>query len=362
MPPDQRLAVLRSSASSASSVVAEAGPAPSLAAHRWLAELEGPETWVSTDRPDHHAAFLFDISVCLQGMGLFPAGMGPLVSWAFFDRCKEGRVLMAQDPDAGSTACRRPWLCGFFAYDGSAHIGLGEVREVGGEAHPVMRISRPLWASLVFELAAEAARRCHESCGQTAPDCCRDGIALRAGLVLQLRCEPALAERLAMQHPLARRFVPPPLSADTAESNRQAAFEKLGKKSRGSDYRSPIDLMRVMFSNDDLREKALRCNNLERVARALSVSPTALRAAFNAECVGRPMTMLGAQCLHPELVRGVSGAPRAGISEARAWRAATAMAMFERGEDLADALSRGIVRMGAVKATRWEPPGSNGGV
>jgi len=111
-----------------------------------------------------------------------------------------------------------------------------------------------------------------------------------------------------------------------------------------------------------LREKALRCDNLERLARALGVSPTALRAAFNTECLGRPITMHGAQCLHPELVRGVSGAPRAGLSEARSWRAASAMAMFDRGEDLADAMSRGIVRMGAVKATRWEPPGSDGGV
>lgn len=356
MPPDQRPAVLPSS------VVADAGAAPSAAAHRWLAELEGPETWVSTDQPDHHAAFLFDIGGCLQGMGLFPAGMGPLVSWVFFDRCKAVRVLTAQDPDAGSTACRRPWLCGFFAYDGSAHIGLGEVRDVGGEAHPVMQVSRPFRASLVFELAAQASRGCHESCGRTAPDCCRDGIALRAGLVRHLRCQPALAERLARQHPLARRFEPPPVSAGTAESNRHASFEKLGKKSRACDYRPPIDLLRVMVSNDDLREKALRCNNLERVARALGVSPTALRAAFNTECLGRPITMHGAQCLHPELVRGVSGAPRAGLSEARSWRAASAMAMFDRGEDLADAMSRGIVRMGAVKATRWEPPGSDGGV
>jgi len=356
MPPDPRLADLPSFP------LADAGPAPSAGAHRWLAALEGPETWVSTDRLDHHAAFLFDIGACLQGMGLFPAGMGPLVSWVFFDRCKEGRVLNAQDPDAGSTACRRPWLCGFFAYDGSAHIGLGEVLDIGGDARPVMQVSRPLRASVVFELAAQASRRCHESCGQAAPDCCRDGIALRAGLVRHLRGQPALAERLATQHPLAPSFEPPPLSADIAEANRHASGERLGKKSRACDYRPPIDLLRVMVSNDDLREKALRCNNLERVAHELGVSPTALRAAFNTECVGRPITMHGAQCLHPELVRGVSGAPRAGISEARSWRAATAMDMFERGEDLADALSRGILRMGAVRATRWwEPPGSDGG-
>jgi hypothetical protein len=332
----------------------------------WLAGLARPEQWVSSDKPRRHAEFLVDIVGALHGMGIFSFRADLFVSWAMFNRNRPAtvvsKVLPGPGADAGSDAGsdvigndrRHPWITGFFAYDGGAYLGLGEVTEVDGQSFPVLHDSWPMRASQVFELAARVARRGHRDAGQMAPPCCDDGVALRSALVRHLGQRPDVAGHLARKFSLTYGFTPPPLSDPHRDANHRVSREQLQPGARAADYRVPREVLNVLVSDQVLRMRALRHDRVVRVASTLKISPTALRCAFIGQG-SMPLTVLGAQCLHPELVRRTSKASRAEVGDRTADRATTAATLFENGEDLADALSRGILRSNAVRNLRWNP-------
>lgn len=357
--------------SSASSDELDAGSSPargtggacSPVGRDWLSALAGPEAWACSDAPDDHAEFFLDIVTLLQQTPAFPPDAHLSVTWAFLDRHKPATVASRELPgDAGAGPIGRsdPWLCGYFLYDGSAHVGLGwRIASDAGEERGLRHI-QPLQASAVFDLAAQAFRECHRGARLAAPSDCQTGLALRQGLIDHLRGQPKLADRLANRYVLGSTFRPPRLPEGTEALNRRATLSQLGSRAEPVDYRVPVEVMRVLAADPELREFALSGDQPAHVARRLGISPTALRASFVRERSKRPLSVLGAQSLRPELIKRPCNESRAPSSDPRARGVQWAYDLFDSGTDIAEALSRRVVNIDAVGRAVWIQDNSEG--
>jgi len=347
---------LSSHGPSATAAMDPAAPVPpSPLACRWLANLESHDAWLSTSLQGPYADLLSELVTELHGIGVFPAERDVLVSWLFFDRDRpalaSSRLLAA--PDAGEGA-RRPalWISGYFQYDGQARIGSGEIRDVEGEACPVLETSRPLTAGEVFDLVARLAARAHEGLGRRVPGACKDGPALSRALTAHLSGRPERADVLANRFPLRLGFRGPRLSADKIAANRRAEGARLFADATAADYRVPVEVMSALVQPGADRMRTDQPNSPREIARRLRISPTALTLAFGAD---RRLTFHGRQCLNPGAVRPGPVEEMRALAAMQLGEAMKVRALFRGRHDLAVAVAERVVNCAAVGKTLWDP-------
>lgn len=339
---------------------AHAHPA-SPAAVRWGRELAMPGSWPSTRERRPQAEFLLELVTVVRGMDVFPAESDVLVSWVLLDRHAAAeapsRFLAATGPDASTSGRPYPWISGYFQYDGSAFIGLGEVQRVDGESHPALHASEPMDADRAFDLIAQAAHRTHQALGQKSPACCSDGASLRHAVSDHLRDHPEIAEPLARRFPLGSGYPPPVLTFEQVAANRRAERDHLNSGSATpTEYRVPIDVMRALLPGGETQLEPAIWDGLREIPRKLKLSPTPFNLAFHVGTV----TCLGRQSQRPDLVSPGSIDEMRAAMKWKSGRTLNVRELFSGRYDLATAVVEGLVSASTVRFAKWygdpDPP------
>jgi len=323
-------------------------------AHRWLDHLAHPRAWAAATTRDAPVDFLFALVEVLGEMDVFPAPDEVLASWVTFGGGRPPRVRQRDLPYAcpagAAVPIPRPWLGGFENYDGERRLMLGLVRDPGGSAEPVVSQTCALGARRAFEMLASSARDAHRRRGQAWPSCCDDAMALREALCRFLGTRPDLTEALAARFPLQQgiRPWPRPLAAEIRQAQRTCHS---GRDARPEDLRLPPEVLRALLPDGGSRLSGRWRRQQAELRHRLPLMPMAWSMCFGAQ--GGRLSVHGRQCLEPSLIRGRSPQAMRALLAGVATPTRRARRLFDAGQDLAVAVSAGLLASWQVGQVSW---------
>ncbi len=322
-------------------------------AHRWLDQLAHPRAWAVPTSREPPVAFLFLLVEVLCEMGVFPAPDEVLASWITLGHGQAPQVIRRDLPYArpagDATPVSRPWLGGFENYDGCRFLMLGLIRDPGGSSQPVVSRTRPLGARNAFEMFAASARDAHRRRGQAWPPCCDDPVALREAVCGFLRTRPDLTEALATRFPLQEGIRTLLRSAEPRIGSAQGRCAS-GRHARPEDLRLPAEVLRALLPNGGTQLPARWRTRLDQLRRSLPLMPAAWSMSFGPQ--GR-LSVHGRQCLEPSLIRGRSPQVMRALVAGVAGTTERVRRLFDARQDLAVAVSSGLVTAWQVGQVSW---------